>query len=203
MLIDSANSEVLRDSSATSSKLIALASALLVATLLLGGYFYLRNRHARQTATAVAEKKTSATSSAPKGPAKLQVFLDEPTLKAGESVIGGIVRNISNEPLNGLAVELELWRRGDGGTEQKTVALEPANLAPNQDGRYTMKLRAQDYSNVRFIGIRNDAGLLAYSSAEGQKRPLEKTEPKTVVIPKPVGRGDEFINTPDNPGRVP
>jgi hypothetical protein len=203
MLIDSANSDVLRDGSATSSKLIAGAAALLVAVVLLGGYFYLRNRHARQTAAGVPDKKTSKVSSALKGPAKLQVFLDEPTLKAGESVIGGTVKNISNEDLNGLSVELELWRRGDGGTEQRTVELEPSSLAPDQDGRYAMKLRAQDYSNVRFIGIRSDSRLIAYTSAEGQKRPSEKTESKTVVIPKPAGRGDEFINTPDNPGRVP
>jgi len=201
MLIDSANSEALQSISA-SSKLIAGAFALLIATILLGGYFYLRNRHAQQTAAAIPAK-TATMPTASKGPVKLQVFLDEPTLKAGESLIGGIVRNISNEELNGLSVELELWRRGDGSTELRTVVIEPAKLAPNEEGRYAIKLRAQDYSNVRFSGIRSDSGLIAYTSAEGQKRPLEKTESKTVVIPKPAGRGGEFINTPDNPGRVP
>jgi hypothetical protein len=132
------------------------------------------------------------------------VFVDEPTLKAGSSLIAGTVRNISNEELSGLTVELELWRRADSSSEMRTVVIEPANLAPNQEGRYIISLPAQEYASVRLSGFRSsDNALVAYTSAVGQKRPLEKTESKTVIVQRPVGRGEEFINTPDNPGRVP
>lgn len=200
MLINSSNTDVLDQNTATSSRLVAAACALLVAAVLLGGYFYLRNRHARQTAAA----NPPAPAPAPKQPAKLHVLVDEPTLKAGETVISGTVRNISNEELAGLSVELELWKRTGGTTEIKSVAIEPSRLAPNQDGRYSIKLPAQEYATVRLGSFRSsDSGVLVYTSAPGQKRPLEKTESKTVIVQRPAGRGGEFINTPDNPGRVP
>ena len=204
MLIDSTNSQVLNESSPSSSKFIAAVCAVLVAVILLGGYFYLRNRHARQTAAAIQPPPVTSGSTASKGPAKLHVLVDEPLLKAGTSLIGGTVKNISNEELSGLSVELELWRRADGSSVMKMVSIEPAKLAPNQEGRYAISLPAQEYATVRLGGFHSsDAGLLAYTSAPGQRRPLEKTESKTVIVQRPAGRGGEFINTPDNPGRVP
>jgi hypothetical protein len=202
-MFESTTSDSLNESSAASSKLVAGACALLVATLLLGGYFYLRNRHAKQNA-ATLPPSTSTTSAVTKGPAKLHVLVDEPLLKDGATLIGGTVKNISNEELAGLSVDLELWRRRDGSSEIKTASIEPATLGPNEEGRYAIKLPAQEYATVRLSGFRSsDVGLLAYTSAPGQKRPLEKTESKTVIIQRPAGRGEEFINTPDNPGRVP
>jgi hypothetical protein len=51
--------------------------------------------------------------------------------------------------------------------------------------------------------VRTDpqSNLIAYSSAQGKKRPFERFEPRTVVV-KRSGRPGEFINTPDNPGRI-
>lgn len=203
MLLDSTNNQVLNEGSTLSAKIVAAASALLVTVVLLGGYFYLRGRHAQQTAAAIPPPaETGAPVS--KGPAKLHVLVDEPLLKAGTSLITGTVKNISNEELDDLAVELELWRRTDSSTEMKTVSIEPAKLAPNQEGRYTLSLSAQEYATVRLSSFRSgDTGQLAYTSALGQKRPLEKTESKTVIVQRPRGKGEEFINTPENPGRVP
>lgn len=204
MLINPSTSETLVEGSETSSKLIAGACAVLVAALLLGGYFFLRNRHARLTAASIPSPVTP-TASANKGPAKLQVLINEPTLKSGQSLISGTVKNISNEELSGLSVELELWKRADSSSEMKTVSIDPATLGPNQEGRYAISLPAQQYASVRLSGFRSgDNAVLAYSSSLGQKRPLEKTESKTIIVQRPAGRGgDEFINTPDNPGRVP
>lgn len=203
MLINPSTSETLAEDSANSSKLIAGACSVLVAALLLGGYFFLRNRHARQTAASIPPPVTS-TATANKGPAKLHVLINEPTLKSGASLISGTVKNISNEELSGLSVELELWKRADGSSEVKTVSIDPATLSPNQEGRYAISLPAQEYASVRIGGFRSsDNALVAYSSSLGQKRPLEKTESKTVIVQRPVGRGEEFINTPDNPGKVP
>jgi hypothetical protein len=45
---------------------------------------------------------------------------------------------------------------------------------------------------------------LPYTTAQGQKRPPERLESKTITIgkPSPSKRG-EFLNSPDNPSRVP
>lgn len=204
MLINPSNSELLNETNSSSSKLIAAACALVIATVLLGGYFYLRNRHARQTAAAGQSSASTTSATALKGPAKLHVLMDEPLLKAGESLIGGTVKNVSNEELSGLSVELELWKRQDSTSETKMVAIEPNRLGPNQEGRYAIKLAAQEYASVRLSGLRSNEGQLAYTSGLGQQRPLEKTESKTVIVQKPRGRGgEEFINSPDNPARVP
>lgn len=199
MLIDS-NQEVLAERSF--SKLLAVLVAVALSAILLSGYFYLRSRHAQRNAPAVPAQ---AATNLPKGPAKLHVLIDDPMLKGGETTIGGTVRNISSESLAGLSVELELRRRKDGNIETKQISVEPSTLSAEQEGRYEIKLAAQDYSGVRLVGLKSsDASLLAYTSGPGQRRPLERTEAKTIVVQKPASRGgEEFINTPDNPGRVP
>ena len=189
--------------SSSASKVLGVVSALAIAGLLLGGYAYLRRRHAASNVkppAPVAESKSAT----PKGPAKVHVLIDDPLLKSGETIIGGTVKNISNDNLTGLSVELELWRRKDGTADQKSITLDPSTLSPSQEGKYAVKFRAQEYASVRLIGVKeNNSTLLAHSSGQGEKRPLEKTESKTVVVGKRSSSKDEFINTPDNPGRVP
>ncbi len=204
MLSNSSQSGELFAESKSSSgpKLFAAACALAIAALLFGGYAYLRNQHAANTVPGPSVTEQKAVTS--KGPAKVHVLVDDPLLKSGETIIGGSVKNISNDNLTGLAVQLELWRRKDGTAEQKTVALDPATLSPSQEGRFALKFPAQEYGSIRLVGVKqNDSDLLVHSSGPGQKRPLEKTESKTVVVQKPGSNKDEFINTPDNPGRVP
>ncbi|HEY7785407.1 MAG TPA: hypothetical protein VIB00_11805 [Pyrinomonadaceae bacterium] len=204
MLTDSPRSdEVLTaDRGSGSSKILAVAIAVLISAVLLGGYFYLRNRHAQRNAP-VAPVQTP--SNQLKGPVRVHVLIDDPMLKRGETTIGGLVKNISRDELSLLAVELELRRRKDNEVERRTVPLVPPTLAPDQEGRYSIKLPAQQYGGVRLVGVKEGAAatLVAHTSAQGQRRPLEKLEPKTVIVQRPAPRGDEFINTPDNPGRVP
>ena len=42
-------------------------------------------------------------------------MVDDALLQGGKTIIGGTVKNTSGEKLEGLAVELELKRRKDGG----------------------------------------------------------------------------------------
>src|SRR5262249_40111289 len=165
------------------------------------GYAYMRKRHAQQNlaATAPVEPATNL----PKGPPKAQIIVDEPLLKGSDTIIGGVVRNLSGQKLTGVAVRLELRRRKDGTLAESIVTIEPPNLEPNGEGVYSVKLPSHEYGSVRLIGLTGDpkATPLAYVSAEGKQRPPERIEPKTIVISKP-NRG-EFLNAPDNPARVP
>jgi hypothetical protein len=82
--------------------------------------------------------------------------------------------------------------------------VEPAHLQPEQEGVYSMQAPAQDFASIRLAGVRTDpqSSLIAYSSSQGKKRPPERLEPRTIVV-KRAGKPGEFINSPDNPGRVP
>jgi hypothetical protein len=186
-------------------KLIAVTCALLVTAAVFTGYAYIRKRHAQVLARAqqdMAAQNTSAQNTA-KGPPKVHISMDDALLKSGRTIIGGSVKNISGEKLGGLSVELELRRRGGGSPEQRLVALEPPQLESEQEGRYSLTVSSRDYGSVRLVGLRGgpDSQLLAYTSEPGQKRPPERLEPK--VIPGQKRSQNEFLNSPENPTRVP
>lgn len=209
MLSDSSHTDLLiEEKQPASRKLAAILAALLVTAMLVAGYAYLRRRHGQQVAAqalqAQQERAAQNATAAPKGPAKAHILVDEALLKGGQTIIGGTVKNTSNEKLSGLAVELVLRRRKDASVEPTSVPIEPADLEAGQEGRYSLQLPAQDYSAVRLVSLRSgDSNLLAYTSSLGQKRPPERIEPKVVIVPRPGSRSGEFLNTPDNPARVP
>jgi hypothetical protein len=187
-----------------SARVLAGLAAIVVTALLLGGYAILRRRHAARNVAAAAVPAPVTTG--PKGPAKVHVLVDDPMLKAGQTLLGGTVKNVSSEPLTGLAIEMELRRRKDGEVELMLVELQPASLGAGEEARYGVTLPAQQYGSVRLAGVReNQSGLLAYTSGSGQKRPLERTESKTIIVRggRSGSRNEEFINSPDNPMRVP
>jgi hypothetical protein len=202
MLIDPSRTNPLDEPTANeSSKAIAAIAAIAVTGLLLAGYFYIRSRLGHKTPAAAP---VVTTSSAPKGPAKVHVLVDDAMLKGSATTLGGSVKNISQENLSGLKVDLELRRRKDGDTEIKSIDVQPDTLSPQQEGRYVVTLSALDYSAGRLVAVRkSDDSLLAYTSGQGQKRPPERIESKTIVVERPAPKGEVFINTPDNPGRVP
>ena len=205
MITDSVESELLREEkNSRGRQLLAGACAILFTAAVFAGYVYFRNRHARLSAAASEPPKASATN-VPKGPARAHILVDEALLKGGQTIIGGSVKNISPETLAGLAVELELKRRTGDETERMNVAVNPDQLAPNEEGRYALKLPAQQFSSVRLVALKGGAesALLAFTSAPGQKRPLERLEPKVIVVPRRSTGHGEFLNSPDNPARVP
>jgi hypothetical protein len=180
-------------------KLVAGISALAVTVAIFIGYAYLRQRHAEKSAAAMSIAQTK-----PPEP-KAIVLVDDALMQGSKTIVGGTVRNTSGERLGQVSVELELKRRKDGTTEKKLVALTPSQLEPGQEGRYSLELKAQEYGSARLVGLRvgPDSSPLAYTSAPGQKRPPERLESKTIIVHKPSSKGGEFLNSPDNPARVP
>lgn len=182
--------------------LLAVVCAVGITAVLLVGYGYIRKYHAQKVLADTAPPPI--TGSGPKGPPLAHVVIDEPTLVKGVTTVGGVVKNISKQELTGLLVVLELRRRKDGGLEESLLPVTPAQLQPDQEGAYSMQLPAQDFASIRLAGLKADpqSALIAYSSSQGKKRPPERLEPKTIVV-KRAGRPGEFLNSPDNPSRVP
>ena len=203
MLTDSGNSQLLSEEKPSLVfRFAAAACAVLLTAVLFSGYAYFRKRHAQQSAAKQGEAQSL--SALPKGPAKAHVFVDDALLQGAKTLIGGTVKNISSGILGGLSVELELQRRKDGSVEQKSLPIEPSQLEPDQEGRYSLKLNAQDYSSVRLTGLKSATDSpLVYRSSPGQKRPLERLQPKVVTQPRPPSRRDGFLNSADDPARVP
>lgn len=202
-LLDSTSISARQGTQSRSVILLGMAAAIVVAALLLTGYSILRKRH--QQRVLAAQQSEIPVSKEPKGPPKVQILVDEALIKGDQSLLGGTVKNISNENLTDLAVNLELVRRRDGGTDKVSAPIEPTQLAPQQEGRYSLQLHAADYLSVKLAGVKsgNNSDLLAYVAGPGQKRPLETTPSKTIIIGRPNSSKGGFLNTPDNPGRVP
>ncbi len=184
-------------------KLLAVVCAVAITAILLIGYGYIR-KYYTQKFLASNTPPPVIDSGGPKGPPLAHVVVDEPTLSQGMTTIGGVVKNISKQELSGLSVVLELRRRKDGGIEESLLPVTPAQLGPDQEGVYSMKAPAQDFASIRLAGLKADpqSTLVAYSSSQGKKRPPERLEPRTIVV-KRAGKPGEFINSPDNPARVP
>ncbi|MCA1564957.1 MAG: hypothetical protein LC803_04860 [Acidobacteria bacterium] len=186
-------------------KIGAIACALAVAAALLVGYRFLR---ARQLAGVRAAQQAEMASKVV-APPEAQIFEDEARLKGSQAVITGTIRNISDKKLEALSLEMELKRRGNAqDAERRKVNVEPADLAPGEEGRYTLSLLSSEWSGARVLnlnsGRRTEA--IAFKSAMGARRPPERLpqgSPKVVVVPRPRPKGEEFINTPDNPIRIP
>jgi hypothetical protein len=190
--------------SSLAPKLLAAVAALVITALVLVGYTLLRKRHAQDSGSLALSSEPGAAE--PRQPPKALVLIDDPMLQGNKTTIAGTVKNTSKEKLEGLSVELELKRRQGGALETQLVALQPVDLGPEQEGRYSLELKAQDYGSARLIGLKAGANraALPFTTAPGQKRPPERLEPKTVIVNKPSsGKRGEFLNTPDNPVRVP
>jgi len=192
---------IARERDSNKLKLLAVVCAVALTAILLVGYGLIRKYHAQKV---LAENTPPPVVDAgPKGPALAHVVLDEPSIAKGITTIGGVVKNISKQDLSGLSVVIELRRRKDGGLEENILPVTPAQLQPEQEGSYSVTLPAQNFASIRLAGVKADpqSTLIAYSSSQGKKRTPERLEPKTIVV-KRAGKPGEFINTPDNPGRI-
>src|ERR1700716_672613 len=126
--------------------LIGLLCAVLLTGTVLGGYLYLRKRHERQVAAALeVETKKKAP--------KVEVFVDDSTVNGKTTLLGGTVHNISSEPLQNVAVELQLRRRLGSGVETRAVPVDKSDLPPDGKARYTLALPVQDYISVTFLRV--------------------------------------------------
>ena len=188
-----------RERDSSKQKLLAVVCAVGLTAILLVAYGYIRKFHAQRV---IAENTPPPVPE--KAPPLAHIIVDEPTLEKGMTTIGGVVKNISKQELSGISVVIQLRRRKDSGVEETALPVTPAQLQPEQEGSYSLKVSAQDFASIRLAGLKADpqSSLIAYSSSQGKKRTPERLEPKTIVV-KRAGKPGEFINTPDNPGRVP
>jgi hypothetical protein len=185
----------------TRRKLLAVVCAVAVTAILLVGYGYIRKYHAQKILANATPPPSEAT---PKGPALAHVTVDEPTLEKGMTIVSGVVKNVSNQQLTGVSVTLEFRRRKDGKPEQQVLPVSPGQLQPQEEGAYAAKFPVDDFASVRLAGVQVDpqSSVVVYSSSQGKRRPPERLQPQVVVV-KRSGKPGEFLNTPDNPGRVP
>ena len=193
---------IARERESSKRKLLAVVCAVGVTAILLAGYGYIRKYHAQKLIADNTPPPVAETG--PQGPPVAHVVVDEPTLEKGMTTIGGVVKNISKQELSGLSVVIEMRRRKDSGIEETSLPVTPAQLQPEQEGSYSVKVSAQEFASIRLAGLKADpqSSLLAFSSSQGKKRTPERLEPRTIVV-KRAGKPGEFINSPDNPARVP
>jgi|SRR5215831_4437921 len=180
--------------------LIGILCALVLTGLVLGGYLFLVRRHERQVAVAATAEKVE------KAKAKVEVAVDEPTTEGKKSVLGGTIHNISNQTLSNVAVELQLRRRSGGAVEARVVTPESSELAPDAKTSYRLEVPVQDYISATFSRVlTGDAHVAtAFKAVPGAERPPLPAPPaKTIVVGRPGPRDGEFLNSEQNPAKVP
>jgi len=181
--------------------LVGVLCALLLTGSVCGGYLFLRKRHERQLATAEAAAKIE------KEKAKVEVAVDEARTEGKKSILSGTIHNISNDTLHNLAVELQLRRRTGGSTEARIVIPESTDLAPDAKTHYRLEVPVQDYNSATFARVvSGDAHLaVAFKAVPGAERPPLPAVPagRTIVVARPAPKDGEFLNSEQNPGKVP
>lgn len=161
------------------------------------------------TAADASASKTAQTRPAAAPTPEANVYVNEAMLAKPYAVIGGAVENIGEQRLEKLTVEIELRRRADGGFERREVAVEPGDLEPGRQGKFSIKVLSEEWSGSRVVGLRSAAradGEVAFRPQPGAKRPPEKIKPNVVIVKTPSQKkpnGSDFINTPDTPYKVP
>jgi len=181
--------------------LVGILCAVVLTASVLGGYLFLRKRHERQVAAAVAAEKQE------KARPKVEVAVDDAMIEGKKSILGGTIHNISGETLRNVAVELQLRKRTGGGVEMRVVTPEATELAPDARTRYQIEVAVQDYSSATFSKVLagDDRTAIAFKAFPGAVRPpMEPPGSKTVVVGgRPAPNGDEFLNSEKNPAKVP
>ena len=161
-----------------------------------------------QSAPDAPQQKAAQATPTPKPEPQAHVIVDEAMLARPYAVIGGAVQNVGKEKLEKLSVEIELRRRADSGVETREVKVEPADLEPGQQGKFSLKVLSEEWSGSRVVGLKSGAraGEIAFKALPGAKRPPEKVKENVITVKTPTKKrsgGDDFINTPDTPYSVP
>ncbi|HSQ22913.1 MAG TPA: hypothetical protein VLN44_00800 [Pyrinomonadaceae bacterium] len=181
--------------------LVGVLCAVVLTGSVFGGYLFLRKRHERQVAAASAEENIK------KATPKVEVLVDDAMVEGKKSVLGGTIHNISGETLRNVAVELRLRKRSGGGLETRVVTPEATELAPDGRTRYSLEVAVQDYSSATFSKVLagDTRTAIAFKAFPGAARPpMEAPASKTLVVGRPApAKGEEFLNTEKNPGKVP
>lgn len=182
-------------------KVVAAVCALALAAALLGGLMFFRKRQQdRLNAARLAEQAAHAVA-----PVEAQVFQDEVRLKGSNAVVSGTVKNGSDAPLEGLTVEIALKARASQAIARQTVQVSPDTLRPGEEGRYSLEVPSSEWSGAQVVRLHSAArnADIAFKPELGEKRPPERPSDKVIMEQRPRRKGDEFINTPDTPIRIP
>ena len=159
-----------------------------------------------QKAPEASRRKAAPATPTPKPEPQAHIFVDEAMLAKPYAIVGGAVQNVGQERLEELWVEVELRRRADSGVETREVKVEPADLEPGQQGKFSLKVLSEEWSGSRVVGLRRGLKEVAFRSLPGAKRPPEKIKDNVIIVKTPSKKkagGDDFINTPDTPYSVP
>jgi hypothetical protein len=196
-------SDIKRDRSPV-IKVVSILLAVAVTATLLIGFLVWRKRHEQSVGIQAPAQPRQAKAALP---TKVQVYIDEAVRKGPQALIGGTVHNISGENLTNLSVEIELSHRKDAGTETRVLEVEPKELAPDQKGRYSLAVTG-DFRSFKLLSIKSgpDSEEIGFKPAQGKERPRESPpETRTIIVNRPASpkQGEEFINTPDNPSKIP
>jgi hypothetical protein len=91
--------------------------------------------------------------------------------------------------------------------ETRIVSPDITELPSDGKARYSLELPVQNYVSATFSRVvaGNDHAEIAFRALPGTARPpMESPASKTIIVGRPAPRGgEEFINTPNNPGKVP
>lgn len=153
-------------------------------------------------------KKVAANAESRQNAAKapeIKIVEHEPTLRGSNSVVGGVVQNVSAEKIENLSLELELTRRDEGDKEVREVKVVPTSLAPGEEGKYSVTISNREWGTAKILRVKSDSRPdgLAFTSQPGAKRPPERLpEGKIIVVQKPKPKGEEFLNSPDAPDPI-
>ena len=161
-----------------------------------------------QKAPDTQQQQVAQATPTPKPEPQAHIFVDEAMLAKPFAIIGGAVQNVGNEKLEKLSVEIELKRRADSSVETRQIKVEPSDLEPGQQGKFSLKVLSEEWSSSRVVGLKSgtDAEEVAFRSLPGAKRPPEKVKENVIIVKTPSKKksgSDDFINTPDNPYSVP
>ena len=154
----------------------------------------------------VSAPDTNNTSRQKASKIELKVTEDEVIPKESEALIRGTVQNISEEKLENIVIELELIPRRGGVNKVRQLPISPGALSPGETGTYSLTVSNHDWSNTKILGIRSStrSELVGFTTVRGAKRPPERTPPgKVVIVQRPRPKGEEFLNTPDDPETIP
>lgn len=183
---------------------LSIICAVGITSALMLGYSYLRWRHAQKLR---AEETAQNPVQVPTPSPQVQVFVDEAMIKGSQALLGGAIQNISQNQLTSVTLQIELKRRKDGSSEVRSLAVEPADLNSGQIGRYALTIPSHEYRESHVQSIKADQALkgVPFKLMPGTERPDERLPTREIIVTKPSKRskGEEFINTPDNPVKVP
>lgn len=195
----------LKKGSSFGIKIFSALAAIIVTAGLLIGFLIWRRNHTEQVAST---QQSQAKPVRPALPVKAQVLMDDAVRKDSKVTISGTVQNVSNEKLSNVVVDLELTHRKDGGSEVQSLRIDPSDLAPSENGKYSLTLTGDNFRSIKLLHVKTgtQAEEVGFKTAQGAKRPTEHApEAKTIIIDRPSSpkKGEEFINTPDTPSRIP